>query len=154
MSDIADADIKITPFCHEDYKSLTIDDKLYVLCAKNPVNALQEVYINKGPVNHNAYLPSLDSETMEIHNGNKLCTVNTDAALYLLVEIRLNDLNTMVKELDKYFNKKFRTEIRTYLDGGCNEEPIIRKKKCKSSEILKDGVTRNTLKKIFEKNST
>src|SRR5271156_1337211 len=110
---------KITPFIEDGIDSLTIDDKLTILCSENPVNTIVEMVNCKNPKHHNILLPTLDSETVKVYDGETVLEVDTDMALALLITAKTIDLSVILLELEQYLLESFVTKMQTYLSGGC-----------------------------------
>jgi hypothetical protein len=142
---------KITPFIEDGIDSLTIDDKLTILCSENPVNTIVEMVNCKNPKHHNILLPTLDSETVKVYDGETVLEVDTDMALALLITAKTIDLSVILLELEQYLLESFVTKMQTYLSGGCSDEPNIRNRACKPRHILKRNVKISDLRKKFNK---
>jgi len=141
---------KITPFIEDGIDSLTIDDKLKILCSENPINTIVELVNCKNPKHHNILLQNLDSETVEVYDGETVLEVDTNMALTLLITAKTIDLSVILIELEQYLLESFVAKMQKYLSGGCDDKPNIRNRACKPRHILKRNVKISDLRKKFK----
>lgn len=141
----------IVPFCTDGIDCLTLEEKLSILCAPNPINAILEEVNCKKENHHNILLTDLKAETIHVFMGGRMIQIPTDQALYLLSEVKILDLHNIVNQLENFLRKSYVKKMREYLNGGCNDEPHFRKKPCDITEILKKDMTIKKIKKQMNK---
>lgn len=137
----------IASFTNTDTKCLSIDDKIKILCSINPINCIVQLTHCENPKYHNVLLTSMDAPTVDIYNEGKIMTLDTDFTLGLMIDLKIISINSIIDELEPHLNKKFITDIKNYLRGGCNDEPNFRTKKCKPGDILIPKMTMSKLRK-------
>jgi len=145
--------MNIIPFGEDNIDCLCLEEKLNILCSCNPINKIIETINCKKKTNHNILLKSIDSDVVNIYDGNKITKINTDIALYLLIEANIINIKEIIDELKEYLNDSFIIDIQKYLDGNCNVNPDLRNEQCDFESILKHGITIIELKNLIkEKN--
>lgn len=131
----------ITSFIEDGIESLTVKDKLDILCSSNPINCIIKKVNCLNPAHHNIFLMDINSPIVEIFDGEKIIQVDTDIALCMMADTKVKDVQTIVNQLKKYLKKSFVTKICAYLNGGCNIEPFFRTNDCEYEDILKKGTS-------------
>lgn len=142
---------QIVPFCMDNNDCLSFDEKINILCSCNLINAIIETVNCKKKNNHNILLEELNSETIRVYDGENFIETNTDLSLMFLIDAKIIDLNLIVNEFADYLDDIFLLEIRKYLNGGCNDEPNFRNKKCDPKKIFKPHIKFHKLKKALAK---
>lgn len=144
----------IKPFAAEGISDLTIDEKLRILCAVNPINEIIQIANCEKVSGFNVILKNPDDPQMTVITGteNNLRTgkVDTDIGLTLLIESKIVDLSLLLYSMMYFLDKTFIYDFVGYLAGGCNIEPDFRKEACSPSDILRENVTVE-LVKAYEK---
>lgn len=131
---------KRVSFLNDDISFLSVEEKLNILCDTNPIYSIVEKVNCNDPRHYNILLRNIDDEFVKIYNGKDNVSLNTDVALLMFIDHKIENLHTIVNELENYLDEKFVTKIRKYLDGGCNEKPTFRPSKCRPKNILKTGI--------------
>lgn len=142
---------KIIPFGEDGIDCLSIDDKLKILCAPNPINAIVKQVNCRNQLHHNVLLEKPESKIMHVYNGEKMIEADTDLMLALLIETKITDLVRILRELSEYLDEQFTFDMSIYLLHGCNKQPNFRPKVCKPKEILKKNIKLSQLRKKFTK---
>lgn len=142
-----------TQFCQDGIDCLSIDDKLDILCADNPINKIIEIVNCNNPLHQNVLLENINSDTMKIIHQGKIEHIDTNTGLLFLVYVKIKDINKIIEEFSEDLDETFINDIQKYLNGGFNEQYFFRDKKCVPSSILKNNISIKKFKKKYDKNN-